>query len=133
MYQYVLCGSTTGNFFKFEVELEFIGKEENEIGIVKSCSNAKYSIPIGKEVVAVNKKLPYGKVHDSNRFTLTGMLKKNNVDVIDLGHAKDNITDIKRKFKKAIKESDLVISTGGVSVGDADYIKDVVKSLGNIN
>jgi len=37
------------------IELEFIGKDENEIGIVKSCSNAKYSLPIGKEVVAVNK------------------------------------------------------------------------------
>ena len=104
------------------------------INKLKVYKNPKISFfTSGDEVVAVNKKLPYGKVHDSNRFTLTGMLKKNNVDVIDLGHAKDNIADIKRKFKKAIKESDLVISTGGVSVGDADYIKDVVKSLGNIN
>ena len=104
------------------------------INKLKVYKNPKISFfTSGDEVVAVNKKLPYGKVHDSNRFTLTGMLKKNNVDVIDLGHAKDNVTDIKRKFKKAIKESDLVISTGGVSVGDADYIKDVVKSLGNIN
>ena len=104
------------------------------INKLKVYKNPKISFfTSGDEVVAVNKKLPYGKVHDSNRFTLTGMLKKNNVDVIDLGQAKDNIADIKRKFKKAIKESDLVISTGGVSVGDADYIKDVVKSLGNIN
>ena len=87
----------------------------------------------GDEVVPVDKKLPYGKVHDSNRFTLTGMLAKHNIDVIDLGHAKDNIRDIKDKFKIAVKKSDIVISTGGVSVGDADYIKDVVKSLGNIN
>ena len=87
----------------------------------------------GDEVVPIDKKLPYGKVHDSNRFTLTGMLLKNNVDIIDIGHAKDDVSDIRRKFKKAIKESDLVISTGGVSVGDADYIKDVVNSLGDIN
>jgi len=87
----------------------------------------------GDEVVAVNKKLPYGKVHDSNRFTLTGMLAKNNIDVLDLGHANDNIKDIKKKFNVAIEKSDIVISTGGVSVGDADYIKDVVKSLGDIN
>ena len=87
----------------------------------------------GDEVVPVDKKLPYGKVHDSNRFTLTGMLAKHNIDVIDLGHAKDNIRDIKDKFKIAVEKSDIVISTGGVSVGDADYIKDVVKSLGNIN
>ncbi len=87
----------------------------------------------GDEVIPINKKLPHGKVHDSNRFTLTGMLTKNNIDIVDLGHAKDNITDIKNKFAKGMKESDLVISTGGVSVGDADYIKDVVNELGDIN
>jgi len=87
----------------------------------------------GDEVVPINKKLPYGKVHDSNRFTLTGMLSKNNIKTIDLGHAKDNIKDIKNKFNEAIKKSDIVISTGGVSVGDADYIKEVVNTLGDIN
>jgi len=87
----------------------------------------------GDEVVPINKKLPYGKVHDSNRFTLVGMLSKSNVKVIDLGHAKDSVKDIKKKFSDAVKKSDIVISTGGVSVGDADYIKDVVKSLGDIN
>lgn len=87
----------------------------------------------GDEVVAIDKKLPYGKVHDSNRYTLTGMLDKNNIKIIDLGHAKDNIKDIKNKFYEAIKKSDIVISTGGVSVGDADYIKEVVKTLGDIN
>lgn len=87
----------------------------------------------GDEVVQINKKLPYGKVHDSNRYTLLGMLKKNDIQVVDLGHAKDNTKDIKKKFNQAIKKSDLVISTGGVSVGDADYIKDVVNSLGDIN
>ncbi|MBT3520508.1 MAG: molybdopterin molybdotransferase MoeA [Gammaproteobacteria bacterium] len=87
----------------------------------------------GDEVVAIDKKLPYGKVYDSNRYTLTGMLDKNNIKIIDLGHAKDNIKDIKNKFYEAIKKSDIVISTGGVSVGDADYIKEVVKTLGDIN
>jgi len=87
----------------------------------------------GDEVIPINKKLPHGKVHDSNRFTLTGMLTKNNINIVDLGHAKDNIADIKKKFAKGMKESDLVISTGGVSVGDADYIKDVVNELGDIN
>jgi len=87
----------------------------------------------GDEVVAIDKKLPYGKVHDSNRYTLVGMLDKNNINIIDLGHAKDNRKDIKNKFSEAIKKSDIVISTGGVSVGDADYIKEVVKTLGDIN
>ena len=61
------------------------------------------------------------------------MLDKNYINTIDLGHAKDNIKDIKNKFNEAIKKSDIVISTGGVSVGDADYIKEVVKTLGDIN
>jgi len=87
----------------------------------------------GDEIVQINKKLSYGKVHDSNRYTLLGMLDKNNIDLIDLGHANDKITNIKKKFEAAIKKSEIVISTGGVSVGDADYIKDVVKSLGDIN
>ena len=101
---------------------------------VKVFKNPRISFfTSGDEVVPVNKKLPKGKVYDSNRFTLKGMLSKNNIDIIDLGHAKDSIKDIKKKFNDAIKKSDIVISTGGVSVGDADYIKDVVDSLGDIN
>jgi molybdopterin molybdotransferase len=101
---------------------------------VKVFKNPRISFfTSGDEVVPVNKKLPKGKVYDSNRFTLKGMLSKNNIDVIDLGHANDSIKDIKKKFNAAIKKSDIVISTGGVSVGDADYIKDVVGSLGDIN
>ena len=101
---------------------------------VKVFKNPRISFfTSGDEVVPVNKKLPKGKVYDSNRFTLKGMLSKNNIDIIDLGHANDSIKDIKKKFNAAIKKSDIVISTGGVSVGDADYIKDVVGSLGDIN
>ena len=104
------------------------------INKIKVYKNPKVSFfTSGDEVVQINKKLPYGKVHDSNRYTLLGMLKKNDIQVVDLGHAKDDIKDIKKKFNEAIKKSDLVISTGGVSVGDADYIKDVVNSLGDIN
>ena len=104
------------------------------INKIKVYKNPKVSFfTSGDEVVQINKKLPYGKVHDSNRYTLLGMLKKNDIQVVDLGHAKDDIKDIKKKFNQAIKKSDLVISTGGVSVGDADYIKDVVNSLGDIN
>ena len=104
------------------------------INKIKVYKNPKVSFfTSGDEVVQINKKLPFGKVHDSNRYTLLGMLKKNNIKVVDLGHAKDDIKDIKKKFNQAIKKSDLVISTGGVSVGDADYIKDVVNSLGDIN
>ena len=101
---------------------------------VKVFKNPRISFfTSGDEVVPVNKKLPKGKVYDSNRFTLKGMLSKNNIDIIDLGHANDSIKDIKKKFNAAIKKSDIVISTGGVSVGDADYIKGVVDSLGDIN
>jgi len=84
----------------------------------------------GDEVVSINKKLLFGKVYDSNRFTLYGMLKKLDVNIIDLGHAEDNKKDIKNKFNNAIKKSDIVISTGGVSVGDADYIKQILNEVG---
>jgi len=87
----------------------------------------------GDEVVDIKNKLPQGKLYDSNRYTLIGMLSKLDVEIIDLGHSKDNIREIKSKFKKAINCSDIVITTGGVSVGDADYIKEVVKKLGKIN
>ena len=104
------------------------------INKIKVYRNPKVSFfTSGDEVVQIDKKLPYGKVHDSNRYTLIGMLKKNNVSFIDLGHAQDNPKDIKKKFTEAIKKTDIVITTGGVSVGDADYIKDVVNSLGDIN
>ena len=104
------------------------------INKIKVYRNPKVSFfTSGDEVVQIDKKLPHGKVHDSNRYTLLGMLKKNNVSFLDLGHALDNIKNIKLKFNEAIRKSDIVISTGGVSVGDADYIKDVVNSLGDIN
>ena len=87
----------------------------------------------GDEVVDIKNKLPQGKLYDSNRYTLIGMLSKLDVEIIDLGHARDNIREIKSKFNKAINCSNIVITTGGVSVGDADYIKEVVKKLGKIN
>lgn len=87
----------------------------------------------GDEIIDIKNRLPQGKLYDSNRYTLIGMLLKLDVEIIDLGHSKDNINEIKLKFKEAINCSDIVITTGGVSVGDADYIKEVVKKIGKIN
>jgi molybdopterin molybdotransferase len=77
--------------------------------------------------------LQVGEVYDSNRPTLIALLSRLAVDVIDLGCIADDPEKITAAFESAIAQADVVISSGGVSVGDADYTKDVLEKLGKIN
>tara|TARA_Y100000816_G_C26067184_1_gene560934 strand:+ start:312 stop:1565 length:1254 start_codon:yes stop_codon:yes gene_type:complete len=87
----------------------------------------------GDELVDINKKIKKGQIYDSNRYLLRGLLEKFPVTIKDAGVVIDNENKIINKFKKLTKESDLIITTGGVSVGDADYIKDALQKIGSIN
>ena len=86
----------------------------------------------GDELVATGKKLQQGQIYDSNRYLLHGLLKDLPVDFNDLGVVKDRKNDLIKKLQKASKTSDIIITTGGVSVGDADYIKDALKEVGSV-
>ncbi|MFQ0971318.1 molybdopterin molybdotransferase MoeA [Gilliamella sp. ESL0232] len=74
-----------------------------------------------------------GAIYDSNRFTLKLLLTKLNCEVIDLGIIADDLTEIKKALITASSQADLVITSGGVSVGDADYTKTALETLGLIN
>ncbi|MGF1684699.1 bifunctional molybdopterin-guanine dinucleotide biosynthesis adaptor protein MobB/molybdopterin molybdotransferase MoeA [Photobacterium minamisatsumaniensis] len=72
-------------------------------------------------------------IYDSNRYTLHAMLTKIGCEVIDLGIIEDNEASLEATLTAASEQADLILSSGGVSVGDADYIKTVLDKLGQIN
>ena len=86
----------------------------------------------GDELRSVGEPLPEGAVYDSNRYTLWGMLTRLNVEVIDLGVVRDNPTALEAAFTQAAASADAVISSGGVSVGEADHTKQVMAKLGDV-
>ena len=89
-------------------------------------------IATGDELKAPGQVLTEGDIFESNRFVLAAMLKKLNVKVLDFGIINDDVAAIKKAFIMADQQADAVISTGGVSVGDADHTKDVLDELGAI-
>ena len=86
----------------------------------------------GDEVIEVGKRLKTGQVYDSNRYAIGALLKNFNLDIVYYKNVSDNKADIKKTLLRASKNCDLIISTGGVSVGKADYMKEVLKELGQI-
>lgn len=80
-----------------------------------------------------NKPLSNGEIYDSNRYSLYGMLQQLNVDIIDMGVVGDDELSIKNAFTQASNMADIIITSGGVSVGEADFIKPVLEKIGHIN
>ena len=89
-------------------------------------------IATGDELKTPGQVLNDGDIYESNRYFLSAMLNKLNVEVLDFGVIEDDFTAIKSAFEQADLEADIVISSGGVSVGEADFTKDVLDSLGDI-
>ncbi len=87
----------------------------------------------GDELIAVGQPLATGQIYDSNRYLLTGLLADPCYNVTDLGVIADNKQALTDAFTAAAKNHDVMISTGGASVGDADYVKEVLTQCGQIN
>ena len=85
----------------------------------------------GDELVSIDKPLAKGEIHDSNRYTLHGMLSQLKVDILDMGVIRDEPAAIRAGLLEASEKADLIITTGGVSVGEADYIKPVLDEIGH--
>ncbi|MDH3469261.1 MAG: molybdopterin molybdotransferase MoeA [Gammaproteobacteria bacterium] len=73
-----------------------------------------------------------GKIFNSNRYTLHGLLKALGCEVLDLGIAADNPQTIRGLLASAAQEADLILTTGGVSVGEEDHVRDIMSELGRI-
>ena len=87
----------------------------------------------GDELRPVGEELNSGEIYDSNRYAVKAMLEKLGCEAIDLGIVPDSPKKLTKAFNTAQSTSDLIISTGGVSVGEADYTKDVLATLGEID
>ena len=87
-------------------------------------------ISTGSEVVEVSDNIEDGKIYNSNKYIFDGIFKRNNLKYKYYGIVKDNIEDTKNILKKATNECDIVISTGGVSVGDYDLVSNAINEIG---
>lgn len=87
----------------------------------------------GDELVEVGKPLQEGQIYDTNRFTVKLLLEKLHCEVIDCGLLPDNEAEFERAFLAAQAKADLVITSGGVSVGEADFTKTVLEKVGQVN
>ena len=87
----------------------------------------------GDELVPVGQPLQAGQIYDTNRFTVKLLLEKLNCDVLDFGILPDNEAQFEKAFLDAQQQADLVITSGGVSVGEADFTKHILEKVGKIN
>ncbi|VAW64951.1 Molybdopterin molybdenumtransferase [hydrothermal vent metagenome] len=86
----------------------------------------------GDELKGVGQTLQPGDIYDSNRYILFGMLKKMGVECIDMGVVADVKDEIEQTLKEAANIADLVITSGGASVGEADFIKIILDEIGKV-
>lgn len=106
------------------------------LGLNSVCINKQIKVAIfstGDEVQAPGEEQKQNCIYDSNRYTLRAMLTKVGCEVIDLGIIEDSEAALEATLEKASQQADVILSSGGVSVGDADYIKTILDKLGQIN
>jgi molybdopterin molybdotransferase len=87
----------------------------------------------GDELVEPGEALAPGKIYDSNRYTLHGMLQKLGCDIVDLGLVGDTLDATKTAMLEATDKADLVVTCGGVSVGEEDHVRIAIEQLGDLH
>jgi len=101
-----------------------------EVGVQRRLRVAFFST--GDELRSVGEILNAGCVYDSNRYTLYGMLTRLGCEIIDMGVVKDDPMAMEAAFRSACEHADAVITSGGVSVGAADFTKQTMSKLGDM-
>jgi molybdopterin molybdotransferase len=86
----------------------------------------------GDELVSIGTQPKEGQIFDSNRYTIHGMLTRLGCEVLDMGVVRDDPKLLERAFHDAAAAADVVITSGGVSVGEADFVKDLLNKLGEV-
>lgn len=87
----------------------------------------------GDELRSVGQVLGDGQIYDSNRYCLHGMLTRLGVEIIDMGVIPDDREAIENAFQSASRLADVLITSGGVSVGEADFVKETLEKIGEVN
>jgi molybdopterin molybdotransferase len=86
----------------------------------------------GDELVMPGDPLPPGRIYNSNRFTLNGLAAAYGCEVRDYGIVPDNLEKTREVLRKAAAENDVIVTSGGVSVGDEDHVKPAVEAEGSL-
>ena len=86
----------------------------------------------GDELMDVGKSLGPGQIYDSNRFALARLMADQPVELNDLGCLPDSPDAIRAALERAAASADMILTSGGVSVGDADYVRDIVEQIGRL-
>lgn len=86
----------------------------------------------GDELRSIGQPLAEGQIYDSNRYTLYAMLKRLGLTLLDMGVIEDRPQALREAFTTAAREADVVITTGGVSVGEADFVRGLLAELGQV-
>ncbi len=102
-----------------------------EIKVTRRLRVAFFST--GDELRSIGETLKDGEVYDSNRYTLYGMLERLGADLLDMGVVPDRRDALRQAFEHAARNADVVITTGGVSVGEADFVKEILAELGTVD
>jgi molybdopterin molybdotransferase len=102
----------------------------SEINIYRKLRVAFFST--GDELKSIGSNLGVGEIYDSNRYTIYGMLERAGCEPIDLGNFVDSPEAIRAAFQRAASCADVIVTSGGVSVGEADFIKQMLNELGEV-
>jgi len=113
-----------------------------DIGVLASCGIADVNVfkaitvgffSTGDELVSMGSELKLGQIYDSNRYTLHALLTEAGAKPIDMGVIPDTPEAVEEALLAASKHCDVIITSGGVSVGEADFITDVINKIGRID
>ena len=103
----------------------------NKVAVIRRLRVAFCST--GDELKILGDTLQPGDIYDSNRYTLHILLQKLDVEMFNLGVVRDTRESVEMVFRHARDMADVFITSGGVSVGEADYVTDTLKSMGQVN
>jgi molybdopterin molybdotransferase len=113
-----------------------------DIGLLAACGIADVAVykaitvgffSTGDELVSMGSQLKLGQIFDSNRYTLHALLTEAGVTPVDMGVIPDNPSAVEAALLSASRDCDVIITTGGVSVGEADFITDVLEKIGTVD
>ncbi|HSS64268.1 MAG TPA: gephyrin-like molybdotransferase Glp [Gammaproteobacteria bacterium] len=112
-----------------------------DMGLAASVGLARLSVfrklrvaifSTGDELVKPGESLPMGKIYNSNRYTLQGLLTALGCEILDLGMVEDTLEATRTALKEAAGRADVIVTSGGVSVGEEDHVRDAVDAIGHI-
>ena len=112
-----------------------------DLGVLASLGRAEVAVfrrlrvaffSTGDELRSIGEPLADGCVYDSNRYTLWGMLQRLGVETLDFGVVRDDPGALRQAFTRAAEAADVVITSGGVSLGEADHTKRIMAELGEV-